>query len=107
MTDKGDKVEPLELVPGSFVRAEFYFTYALSSAKVGQCGEVLRIAQMVQARIQNDDVAVTNVNQAIQMCQQNLEAGPGTVVAPIGTQTEAPTEAATEAPTEPAATATP
>ena len=110
LTDNGQKVEPLELLPGSYTRAEIYFTYALSLAKVGRCGEVLQIVQQVESRIANDDVAVTNVNQAIQMCQQNLEAGPGTS-APLQTEpapaeTQAP--AVTQPPLEtPPATATP
>ena len=106
MSDSGQKVEPLELIPGSYSRAEIYYTYALALAKVGRCGEVLQISQEVQSRIATDEISVANVNQAILTCQQNLEAGSGTALPVIGTETE---PAVTEPPlTEaPAATATP
>jgi hypothetical protein len=44
----------------------------MALAKVGRCGETLQIAQLVQGTVPNDDIAVGNVNQAIQACQQNL-----------------------------------
>ncbi len=100
MTETGQKVEPLELIPGSFVRAEIYFTYALSLAHVGRCGEVLQIKQLIQSRIPTDDVSVTNVNQAVLICQQNLEGGAGTALPQAGTGTP-------PAATEPAALDTP
>jgi tetratricopeptide (TPR) repeat protein len=82
MSDDGHKVQGIELVPNSPRIAEIYFTYALALAKVGRCGDTLQIAQLVQARIPTDDVSVTNVNQAIAVCQQGLEAAAGTHVAP-------------------------
>jgi tetratricopeptide (TPR) repeat protein len=105
VTDKGDKVEPLELIAGSPTRAEIYFTYALTLAKVGRCGEVLQIVQLVQSRIPTDEVSVGNVNQAVTICQQNLDAGAGTAMPAAGTET-APAETEPAA-TEPAATPTP
>ena len=71
-TDKGQKVDPVQLVPGSPRIAEIYFTYAMALAKVGRCGETLQIAQQVQATIPTDDISVGNVNEAIKTCQQNL-----------------------------------
>ena len=71
-TDKGQKVVPVQLVPGYPRIAEIYFTYALALAKVGRCGETLQIAQLVQSTIPTDDISVGNVNQAINTCQQNL-----------------------------------
>jgi tetratricopeptide (TPR) repeat protein len=108
LTDDGQKVEPIELVPGQIRIAEMYYTYALSLAKVGRCGETLQIAQMVQARIPTDDVSVTNVNQAITICQQGLGTGtaPAAVSASGTPEMVTPTELVE--PTEtPAVTATP
>ncbi len=85
VTDEGDKVQPIELVPGQIRVAEMYFTYALALAKVGRCGETLQIAQLVQARIPTDDVSVANVNEAITICQQNMSAGTATLVPLSGT----------------------
>jgi tetratricopeptide (TPR) repeat protein len=98
MTDDGHKVDALELVPNSARIAEIYFTYALALAKVGQCGETLQVAQLVQARIPTDDVSVTNVNQAIILCQQNLDAASGTYVPASGGTANAPAETPTPAP---------
>jgi hypothetical protein len=36
---------------------------------------VLQIVQTVNARIPTDEVSVTNVNQAVNICQQNLDSG--------------------------------
>ncbi len=84
MVDNGQgtlvKVEPIELVPDNIRVAEIYFTYALSLAKSGQCGQTLQIAQLVQARIPTDDVSVTNVNEALTICQQGISASEGTIV---------------------------
>jgi len=65
-------VAAIQLVPNAPRIAEIYFTYAMALAKVGRCGETLQIAQTVQGTIPTDDIAVGNVNQAIQTCQQNL-----------------------------------
>lgn len=72
LTDTGQTVAPIQLVPGSPRIAEIFFTDALALAKVGRCGETLQIAQLVQSTIPTDDIAVGNVNDAIKTCQQNL-----------------------------------
>lgn len=82
-TAGGQKVEPIELVMGAPRIAEIYFTYALALARVGRCGDTLQIAQLVESRIPTDDVSVTNVNEAITMCQQGLTASAGTGVPSI------------------------
>ena len=88
-TDKGEKVVPVQLVPGSPRVAEIFFTYAMALAKVGRCGETLQIAQLVQSTIPTDDISVGNVNQAISACQQNLN-GTGTSI-PSGVIKATPT----------------
>jgi tetratricopeptide (TPR) repeat protein len=80
----GTKVEGLELVPGSPLISEMYFTYALALAQLGQCGGTLQIAQDVQTRIPSDDAAVASVNKAITLCQQNVNAGTATALPPSG-----------------------
>jgi tetratricopeptide (TPR) repeat protein len=72
MADTGEKVEPIELTPNSPRIAEIYFTYALALSKIGRCGEVLQIAQIVQTRIPIDEMAVGNVNEAVRACGQSL-----------------------------------
>jgi tetratricopeptide (TPR) repeat protein len=74
LADTGDKVEPIELTPNSPRIAEIFFTYALALSKMGRCGEVLQIAQIVQARIPTDELAVGNVNEAVSACGQSLNA---------------------------------
>jgi tetratricopeptide (TPR) repeat protein len=112
VTDKGAKVEAIELVPNAPRIAEIYFTYALALAKVGNCGETLQVAQMVQGRIPTDDVSVANVNEAINLCQQGLEAGSAPGVPLAGTAPAGSAEATLSvetptAPATPAETATP
>ena len=112
MTDDGHKVVSIELVPGAARIAEIYFTYALALAKAGRCGETLQVSQLVQARIPTDDTAVASVNEAINICQQNLVAGSSTGVPSLGTlpagSTEATLSAETPTPTAaPVETATP
>ena len=107
LTGDGHKVEALELVPGSPRIAEIYFTYALALAKVGRCGDTLQIAQLVQARIPTDDVSVTNVNQAIGLCQQGLDQAAGTHLPSVGTPAAAPETPTPEPVLLPTSTATP
>ena len=78
LTEDGHKVVAIELVPGAARIAEIYFTYALALAKAGRCGETLQVSQLVQARIPQDETAVASVNEAINVCQQDLAAGTAT-----------------------------
>jgi tetratricopeptide (TPR) repeat protein len=81
IADTGQKVDPIELVPGAPRISEIYFTFALALAKVGRCGEALQVAQTVQTLIPTDDIAITNVNEAMTYCQSTL----GTASPPLGT----------------------
>ncbi|HEX2697520.1 MAG TPA: tetratricopeptide repeat protein [Anaerolineales bacterium] len=82
LTDDGQKVESVELVPNSPRLAEIYFTYALALGKVGRCGDTLKVAQIVQARIPDDSLSVDNVNEAIKNCQQFLASPTTPTVVP-------------------------
>jgi tetratricopeptide (TPR) repeat protein len=98
VTEAGDKVEPIELDPNSPRISEIYFTYALALSKIGRCGETLQVAQLVQSRVPTDDIAVTNVNDAVSYCQSTLGSTapslPGT--APAGTAGPEGTQVAPE-----------
>lgn len=74
LTDTGESVERIELSPNSPRIAEIFFTQALALSKIGRCGEVLQIAQLVQTRIPTDEIAVANVNEAVSACGQSLKA---------------------------------
>lgn len=108
MTDAGQKVQPIELVPNAPRIAEIYFTYALALSKVGRCGETLQVAQLVQTKIPTDDISLANVNGAIANCQASLGSStglPGAVsTATVGTETSA---SETPSPEAPSSTATP
>ena len=113
MTDDGHKVEAIDLTPGAPRVAEIYFTYALALAQMGRCGDTLQIAQIVEARVPTDNDSVASVNQAINICQQNLggTANSGTaapvVVATAGAAGTLPVLLPTLPIATPPATATP
>lgn len=75
-TQDGLKVEPTQLAPNSPRISELYFTYALVLAKSSRCGDALQVAQMINARIPADQLAVSNAAEAVRICQQNLAASP-------------------------------
>ena len=87
--------------------AEYYFTYALTLARMNQCGKALQITQTIQTSVQLDDpsmqAAKEGVDKTIEICQQNLENPP--TDAPVSTA-EGATAAETETPA-PVETATP
>ncbi len=96
-TDEGKQILSIELTPDSPRVAEYYFTYGLALSRLNQCGEALRIAQIIQARIPANQLALDNANQIVERCQQNLEAPPTAVeTAPVAT--EAPTLEVTPTP---------
>ena len=101
LADTGARVAPIELTPDSPRIAEIFFTYALALAKIGSCGDVLQIAQLVQTRIPDDEIAVENVNVAVAACGESLN----TVSSPpSGAITDTPLAGSTGSP---AATPTP
>ena len=72
-TEDNQPIEPIALVNDTRI-AEYYFTYGLVLARLGRCGEALQIAQQIQARVPADEIAVTNANEVINICEQNLAA---------------------------------
>jgi tetratricopeptide (TPR) repeat protein len=77
ITDAGVRVDPIELTPNAPRIAEIYFTQALALAKIGRCGDVLRIAQLVQTRIPTDEISMANVNEAVNACGRTLNGVAG------------------------------
>jgi tetratricopeptide (TPR) repeat protein len=90
-TDDGQVVKGLPLDYGRI--AEFYYTYALGLARVGQCGEALQISQLLQQVVSNDEIAVYNAKEVVNICQQLVS---GTTVPSAGaTSTPSPKPTAT------------
>ena len=69
------EIEPLHLDNNARV-AEYYFTYALVLSRLNRCGESLQIAQQIIGTIPNNELALYNANEAINLCQENLEITP-------------------------------
>lgn len=53
----------------------FYYTYGLALADVGQCSLALQIAQAVATGMRNDDTAVYNAQEIINVCEQLAKQG--------------------------------
>ena len=89
--DNGEIIKPIPLTPDVRV-AEYYFTYALALARLpNRCGEALQIAQLILGRVPSDEIAVTNANAAIKLCEQSPSAtAVPTLAAPAATATATP-----------------
>jgi tetratricopeptide (TPR) repeat protein len=78
---KGGKAEDglpimgLPLANGGRV-VEYYYTYGLALARTYQCGEALKIAQLLQATVAEDENATFAASETIRICQENLENPP-------------------------------
>lgn len=48
---------------------EYYFSYGLALADLGQCSEAVQIAQMLQQSIRDDEVAQYNAQEMINICE--------------------------------------
>lgn len=68
-------IEPLPL-ENTARSAEYYFTYALVLARLNKCGEALQIAQQIIGTIPSNELAVNNANEAISLCESNLDSPP-------------------------------
>lgn len=70
--------------------AEYYYTYGLSLAQQGECGEALQISQALIQIVPNDEYAAANADEIITMCRgiaPTLQSGS----TPPGAPTEIPT----------------
>jgi tetratricopeptide (TPR) repeat protein len=100
VTEDGHQIQSIELTPGSPRVAEYYYTYGKVLASLNQCGEALRIAQLILSRIPADENAVTKANEINVRCQQNLDAPPATATEESADPTDVPvTDEPTDEPT--------
>jgi tetratricopeptide (TPR) repeat protein len=88
-SEDGKDIEGLSISQDFYV-SSYYFTYALSLARTNRCGDALSVAQVVLARIPDNETAVYNANEAIRLCQVQLEITP-TATPEIPTETVTPT----------------
>jgi tetratricopeptide (TPR) repeat protein len=98
LTDDGQRIEAINLIPNNARIAEYYYTYGFALARLNRCGEALQIAQQIQARVPADETAVGNAIEIINLCQQNLITTP--IPLPTPTQVDSvSTEIPTPTPT--------
>ncbi len=71
--------------------SEYYFTYAIVLSRLNRCGEALQIAQQIIGTIPSNELAVFNANEAINLCQENLDSPPTPTEEIIPEATETPT----------------
>ena len=79
--ENGDQIKSLPLAADTRV-VEYYFTYALALARLNRCPEALPIANLLLGRVPNDEIAVANANETINICQKNLSITPTATFAP-------------------------
>ena len=65
-SEEGQIVEGLPLDYGRV--AEYYYTYGLTMAKLGDCNEALQIAQLIQQGVPTDETAQYNAQEMINIC---------------------------------------
>ncbi|HKY56024.1 MAG TPA: tetratricopeptide repeat protein [Anaerolineales bacterium] len=88
-TEEGHEIIGLPLSDDPNIE-EFYFTYGLALARTYQCGEALKIAQELQAKVPDDENVAFAASEIIRICEENLE----------NPAVETPTPGADETPTE-------
>jgi tetratricopeptide (TPR) repeat protein len=68
--------EPVEGLPMDYGRvAQYYYTYGLALAREGQCNEALQISQAVITGLRNDDIAVYNAEEMVNICERLVREG--------------------------------
>jgi tetratricopeptide (TPR) repeat protein len=72
-TQDADEVEGLSLDYGRI--AEYYYMFGLSLARIGECGEGLKISQTLLQGVPDDEISVYNAQEIINICQQLLIVG--------------------------------
>ncbi len=51
--------------------AEYYYLYGLALARTGQCSESIQISQQLQKGVANDEIAVYNAQEMVNICQES------------------------------------
>ena len=72
-TSSGETVKGLSMDYST--AGQFYYTYGLALAKVGQCNLALQIAQAVATGMRDDEIAVYNAQEVINTCELLAKAG--------------------------------
>lgn len=90
VTTNGYQIQAIELTPDLPRVAEYYYTYGLVLARLNQCGDALRIAQLILSRIPANETAVEKAGQINERCQQNLDSPPPTSTEPAAVATDIP-----------------
>ena len=75
VTSDGVVVEGLPLSYSMSVM-EFYSRYGLALARVNRCSEAVQVAQAMLQTVPDDDTAVFNANQIIEICQESFDNPP-------------------------------
>lgn len=81
VTSDGQTVEGLPMDYGTI--AQYYYTYGLALAKQGQCGEALQLSQAIQVGLRNDDIAVYNALEMVNICERLAKEGKSDVTATV------------------------
>jgi tetratricopeptide (TPR) repeat protein len=72
----GEDNAQVEGLPLNYGRiAEYYYMYGLTLARQGQCGEALKISQLMADGVPNDETAVYNAQEMVNICQEIMDAG--------------------------------
>jgi tetratricopeptide (TPR) repeat protein len=90
--ENGTSVEGIPLNYGRI--AEYYSTFGLTLARLGECGEALQISQSLQQGVPNDEIAAFNAEEIITTCKALLDTPP----TPTLDLTQIPAETATPIP---------
>jgi len=72
-SDDGKSVVGLPLDYGRV--AEYYYLYGLALARNRECGEALELSQVIQQGVINDETAVYNAGQIIEICKDVSKSG--------------------------------
>ena len=97
LTADGQQVTPLTLTNDARI-AEYFYTYALVLARTYRCGEALPVSQSILAKLPGDEVSVFNANEAIRLCQANINVTPTATLVPEATITPESTGTPTAGP---------
>jgi tetratricopeptide (TPR) repeat protein len=72
----GEDNAQVEGLPLNYGRVtEYYYMYGLTLARQGECGEALEISQLLANGVPNDEAAVYNAQEMVNICQEILRSG--------------------------------
>ncbi len=78
---RGGETEEGVLVNGmalDYSNAEYFYMYGLALARTRQCSEALPIFQALIANVPTDEIAVSNADAGIEICEQYVSSEPST-----------------------------